>query len=88
MFCPTSNVEGNYVAYLLFSVREAAKKSSSLIFLRLPLVAKKKKVPQLGAGPLRGWGGGKGRATKEKITFFGTFFPNVPKFQQPLSSRG
>ena len=35
--------------------------------------AKKKKVPPLVAGPLRG-GGGKGRATKEKRTFFKTFF--------------
>ena len=30
----------------------------------------------------------KGRAIKEKGTFFGTFLPNVPKFQRPLSSRG
>ena len=29
-----------------------------------------------------------GRAIKEKITFFGLFFSNVPKFQRPLSSRG
>ena len=36
----------------------------------------------------RGGGGGKGRAIKEKITFFGTFFSNVPKFQRPFSSRG
>ena len=39
------------------------------------------------AGPLRG-GRVKGRAIKGKITFFGTFFSNVPKFQRPLSSRG
>ena len=32
-----------------------------------------KKIPPLMAGPLRG-GGGKGRAIKEKITFFETFF--------------
>ena len=30
----------------------------------------------------------KGRAIKEKITFFGTFISNAPKFQRPLSSRG
>ena len=36
--------------------------------------AKKKKVPPLVAGPLRGGEGGKGRATKEKRTFFKTFF--------------
>ena len=35
---------------------------------------KKKKVPPLVAGPLRGGEGGKGRATKEKRTFFKTFF--------------
>ena len=35
---------------------------------------KKKKVPPLVAGPLRGGEGGKGRATKEKRTFFETFF--------------
>ena len=39
------------------------------------------------AGPLRG-GGVKGRAIKEKITFFLTFFSNVPKFQRLLSLRG
>ena len=39
------------------------------------------------AGPVRG-GGVKGRAIKEKRTFFGIFFPNVPPFQRPLSSRG
>ena len=33
-------------------------------------------------------GGVKGRAIKEKRTFFRTFFSNVPKFQRPLSSRG
>ena len=27
-------------------------------------------------------------AIKEKITFFGTLFSNVPKFQRPLSSWG
>ena len=35
---------------------------------------KKKKVPPLVAGPLRGGEGDKGRATKEKRTFFKTFF--------------
>ena len=35
--------------------------------------SRKKKVPPLVARPLRG-GGGKGRATKEKRTFFKTFF--------------
>ena len=40
------------------------------------------------ARPLRGGGGLKGRAIKEKITFFKTFFSSVPKFQRPLSSRG
>ena len=35
---------------------------------------KKKKVPPLVAGPLRGGEGGKGRATKEKRTFFKLFF--------------
>ena len=39
------------------------------------------------AGPWRG-GGVKGRAIKEKITFFLTFFSNVQKFQRSLSSRG
>ena len=29
-----------------------------------------------------------GRAIKENITFFLTFFSNVPKCQRPLSSRG
>ena len=33
-------------------------------------------------------GGVKGRAIKEKMIFFITFFSNVPKFQRPLSSRG
>ena len=36
--------------------------------------AAKKKVPPLVAGPLRGGEGGKGRATKEKRTFFFNFF--------------
>ena len=40
------------------------------------------------AGPLRRGGGVKGWAIKEKKTFFGTFFSNVPKVQQALSSRG
>ena len=40
------------------------------------------------AGQLKGGGGVKGRAIKEKRTFVGTFFSNVPKFQRPLSSRG
>ena len=38
------------------------------VFLRE--AAKKKKIPPLVAGPLRGGEGGKGRATKEKRTFF------------------
>ena len=33
---------------------------------------------ELIARPLRGGGGVKGRAIKEKRTFFGTFFSNVP----------
>ena len=45
-----------------------------------------KKVIFLMVGHLEG-GGVKGRAIKEKI-FFLTFFPSVPKFQRPLSSRG
>ena len=40
------------------------------------------------AGLLRGGGGVKGRSIKEKRTFLGTFFFNVPTFQQPFSSRG
>ena len=36
----------------------------------------------------RGGWGVKGRAIKEKITFFEIFFSNVPKFQRPFSSRG
>ena len=32
------------------------------------------------ARPLREGGGVKGRAIKEKITFFGTFFSNVQTF--------
>ena len=37
----------------------------------------------------RGRGGGvKGKAIKERGTFFGTFFSSVPKFQRPLSLRG
>ena len=39
------------------------------------------------AWPLRGGGGVKGQAIKEKITFFVTFFANVQKFRRPLSSR-
>ena len=53
-------------------VREAAKKSSPLNNRAIN----------------RGGGGVKGRAIKEKITFFGTFFSNVKEFQRPLSSRG
>ena len=58
----------------LHILREAAKKSS-------PLNGRAIKMG-------RGGGWGKGRATKEKRTFFGTFFSTVPKFQRPLSSRG
>ena len=36
----------------------------------------------------RGGGGVNALAIKEKITFFRTFFSNVPKFQRPLSLRG
>ena len=41
----------------------------------------KKKVPPLVAGPLRGGEGGKGRATKEKRTFFKTFFSILLPFK-------
>ena len=58
------------------------------IFLLAISKESRKKCFLLMAGPLRGGEGVKARAIKEKITFFGTFFSNVPKFQRPLSSRG
>ena len=62
-----------------------------LIFLKQLLRAgsRPKKGLLLMAGPLRGWGGGvKGRAIKEKIIFFGTFFSNVPKFLTAIKLEG
>jgi hypothetical protein len=41
----------------------------------------KKKVHPLVAEPLRGGGGGKGRAIKEKRSFFKTFFFNLLPFK-------
>ena len=45
-----------------------------LLFLSGALGKPQKKVHPLVAGPLRGGGGGKGRAIKEKRTFLKTFF--------------
>ena len=47
-----------------------------------------KKSSYLNGQAIKRGGGVKGRAIKEKRTFFGTFFSNVPKFQRPLSLRG
>ena len=49
--------------------------------------SRKKENVLLMAGPLRE-GGGKDWAIKEKISFFGNLFSNVPTFQQNLSSGG
>ena len=51
------------------------KKANFFLFIKITKGSrKKKKVPPLVAGPLRGGEGGKGRATKEKRTFFKNFF--------------
>ena len=47
-----------------------------------------KKSSSLNGRAIKSGGGVNGRAIKEKRTFFGTFFSNVPKCQRPLSSRG
>ena len=69
-----------YFAFLSASLKESS-------FL-LREAAKKEKILLLMDGPLRGGGGVKGRAIKEKRIFFGTFFSNVSKFLRLLSSRG
>ena len=70
----------NYLARLLYKVNNIKRENGS--------GKPQKKVLLLMARPLREGGGVKGWAIKEKITFFLTFFSNVPKFQRPLSSRG
>ena len=70
-------MEGNYVADLLFSVREAAKKKFFSYFFAASLSRKKKrKVPSLVAGPLRGGGGGgvKAGPLRKKELFLKLFF--------------
>ena len=44
-----------------------------LFYVGLPLGKPQKKIPPVMAGPLKRGGGVKGRAIKEKITFFETF---------------
>ena len=59
--------------------------SERIPFLKINVKGKpQKKVLLLMAGLLRGWGG-KGRAIKEKITFFNVYAYFVAKFQRPLS---
>ena len=48
----------------------------------------RKKSSSLNGRAIKREGEVKGRAIKEKITVFLTFFSNVPIFQRPLSSRG
>ena len=63
-FASLKNVGGSFIRKRLILCIWLSSRGSS----------KKKKVPPLVAGPLRGGDGGKGRATKEKNTFFKTFF--------------
>ena len=55
-------------------------KSKRLKQVKTNLIGKPQKKSSLNGRAIKSVGGGKGRAIKEKITFFGTFFSTFKRF--------
>ena len=73
----------------IFLFGNSAKKKYILRKIEVALCfgkgSRKKQGSSLNGLDIKRGEGVKGQAIKEKITFFGTFFSNIPFFQRPLN---